>query len=81
MYQSRPSDRRPPEAASTASDSVRARLEAVEHEQQLLRNTLVGLARDRGVSVGAACDECNRAYLLVSQGCMYCPACGYSRAI
>ncbi|SFC48554.1 hypothetical protein SAMN05444422_10940 [Halobiforma haloterrestris] len=81
MYQSRPTGKRQSDGQPRPNRSLRRRVEAVEHNQRLLRNTLSGLARERGVSVGCECSRCNRAYLLVAKHVMYCPSCGYDRGL
>ncbi|ELY63674.1 hypothetical protein [Natronobacterium gregoryi] len=81
MYQSRPSRKRPGRSLSPTEHSLRRRLDTLEREQQLLRNTLSGVAQEQGVSVAGECGKCNRSYLLISQGRMHCPTCGYGRSI
>lgn len=57
------------------------RLERVESRVALLETTLRGVARETGVSIGCPCDRCDRSYLLVSDGLMRCPSCGYRQSI
>ncbi|MFC6717779.1 hypothetical protein ACFQGT_09075 [Natrialbaceae archaeon GCM10025810] len=57
-------------------EGLQKRIEAVEHRQVLLRNALDGLARTSGVSVGCPCSHCDRSYVLIEAGMMYCPTCG-----
>lgn len=61
---------------ATELEGLRRRTAAVEHQQLLLRNTLDGLARESNVSVGCPCTSCDRSYVLIKSGMMYCPACG-----
>ncbi|EMA41839.1 hypothetical protein C446_05970 [Halobiforma nitratireducens JCM 10879] len=61
--------------------TLRRRVDAIEREQLLLRNTVSGLARDRGLSIGCECSKCNRAYTLVGKTRLFCPACGYERGL
>ncbi|MFC7231979.1 hypothetical protein ACFQMM_12230 [Saliphagus sp. GCM10025308] len=58
-----------------------ARLEATERRQRLLEGTVSGLARELGASIAGSCGRCERSYLLVHSDALYCPACGYKRAL
>ncbi|WP_436343777.1 hypothetical protein [Natronorubrum sp. FCH18a] len=60
---------------------VTARLERVESRLPLLENTVRAIARQAGVSVGCPCTRCERSYLLVADGMMTCPTCGYQQSI
>lgn len=62
-------------------ETLERRLARLEHEQELLRNTLCGLARETDVTVGGICSDCDRAYVLVERGMMHCPKCRTQRAI
>ncbi|USZ71035.1 hypothetical protein [Natronosalvus halobius] len=62
-------------------EAVLARLEATERRQQLLEGTVSGLARELGASIAGSCGRCERSYLLVRSDALYCPACGYRRAL
>ena len=57
------------------------RLEETDRRVLLLHNTLRGVAREAGVSIGCPCDRCERSYLLVSDGLLVCPQCGYQQSI
>ncbi|ELY46196.1 hypothetical protein C496_01476 [Natronorubrum tibetense GA33] len=60
---------------------VTARLERIETRLPLLENTLRAVAREAGVSIGCPCDRCERSYLLIANGMMTCPTCGYQQSI
>ena len=67
---------------TTAQLAVLAdRLKATEQRQQHLQNTLAGLAREVGVSVGCVCGHCDESHTLIKDGTMYCPRCGYRRSV
>lgn len=67
---------KPPERSSqNRSRSLRERVDALERDQQLLENTLCGLARRSGLTVVGPCSHCDRAYVLASHGIASCPAC------
>lgn len=56
------------------------RLAAAERELAQLRNTLDGVARERGTSVTVPC-RCGRSLLLYRSGMLSCPSCGYRRPV
>ncbi|WP_440771226.1 hypothetical protein [Natronorubrum sp. DTA28] len=72
-----------PRLGRTASErrDVTARLERIETRLPLLENTLRAVARQAGVSIGSPCGHCERSYLLVANGMMTCPTCGYQQSI
>ncbi|WP_440764936.1 hypothetical protein [Natronorubrum sp. DTA7] len=72
-----------PRLERTASElrNVTARLERIETRLPLLENTLRAVARQAGVSIGCPCGHCERSYLLIADGMMTCPTCGYQQSI
>lgn len=60
--------------------TVTERLDRAESRLQLLDNTLHGVARTAGVSIGCPCNRCERSYLLVEDGMMTCPVCGFQQS-
>ncbi|UTF54372.1 hypothetical protein [Natronosalvus rutilus] len=62
-------------------EAVIARLEATERRQRLLEGTVSGLARELGASIAGSCGRCEQSYFLVRSDALYCPACGYRRAL
>ncbi|MFP9193287.1 hypothetical protein [Natronosalvus vescus] len=62
-------------------ETLRGRLEAAERRQKRLLNTVTGLARASGVSVGSPCNRCDRSHLLVTANAIHCPSCGYARSL
>lgn len=80
----RPTPTRRPNRRQTVTAELEAleqRLAKLEHEQALVRNTLCGLAREANVAVGGVCSDCDRAYVLIDRGMMYCPKCRTQRTI
>ena len=69
------------ERAETHLRAVSDRLERAESELAVLENTVRGVAREAGVSVGCQCDRCERSRLLISDGMMSCPTCGYRQTV
>ena len=62
-------------------EALEQRLASLEHDHELLRNTLCGLAREADVTVGGVCAKCDRAYVLIERGMMHCPKCRTQRSI
>ncbi|WP_137291733.1 hypothetical protein [Natronorubrum halophilum] len=58
-----------------------ARLERTESRLVLLETTLHAVGRRTGVSIGSPCDYCERSHLLIADGMMRCPNCGYQQSI
>jgi len=54
---------------------LKRRVSKTEAEQQRLRNTIHGLAREMDVTVGCSCPHCEKSYMIVRNGLMYCPSC------
>lgn len=69
------------ERSESRLEDVTARLERAESRLLLLENTLHGVARRTGASIGSPCDHCDRSLLFVIDGMMTCPACGYQQSI
>ncbi|ELY57460.1 hypothetical protein C493_08241 [Natronolimnohabitans innermongolicus JCM 12255] len=61
--------------------NVAARVERTESRLALLENTLRGIARETGVAIGCPCDRCDRSYVLIADGMMTCPVCGYRQSL
>lgn len=81
MTRSTPPQRAPrPRTVAAEIENLERRLAAIEDEQYLLRNTLCGLARENGITVGGVCSDCNRSYVLIERGMLYCPKCRTQRA-
>ncbi len=59
-------------------ERIVARLETAEQRLVQVQNTLDGVAREAGVSIGCPCSRCDRSYLLVKGGALSCPLCGYT---
>lgn len=57
------------------------RLDAVERQQRQLKRAIDAVARQSGVSIGCPCTRCEQSYLLVADGRLSCPACGYSESL
>ncbi|MFP8957394.1 hypothetical protein ACLI4Y_11735 [Natrialbaceae archaeon A-CW3] len=74
-------DRKRLQATQRDLEALRTRLEATERRQQRLLNTVAGLARASGVSVGSPCNRCDRSHLLVTTNAIHCPSCGYARPL
>ncbi|ELY42548.1 hypothetical protein [Natronorubrum sulfidifaciens] len=60
---------------------VTDRLDRTESQLQLLERTVHAVARQSDLSIGGPCDRCERSCLLITDGMMHCPACGYQRSI
>ncbi|THE63310.1 hypothetical protein D8Y22_18570 [Salinadaptatus halalkaliphilus] len=71
--QQRPADR--------PLEQLNSRLEATEHQLRRLHNTLQGIARESDITIGCPCDRCDRSYLLVADGKLICPHCGYQQSM
>ncbi|QLG48336.1 hypothetical protein [Natrinema halophilum] len=61
--------------------ALNERLEAMEQRHCLLRRTVEALGRENGVSVGSPCSHCEKSYMLIKNGHMYCPHCGHRRTM
>ena len=61
--------------AAAGLERLQRRVAKTEAEQRRLRNTITGLARETDVSIGCSCPHCDRSYMLVRDGVMYCPSC------
>jgi len=69
------SSSRPPQRGEVVD-----RLDEQEREIERLKNTLRGITHKLdGVSMSGRCCHCNRAYVIISHGEVYCPACGSRR--
>ncbi|WP_312910939.1 hypothetical protein [Natronosalvus caseinilyticus] len=77
----KPAGRSPARRTDQRLEAVLARLDATERRQRLLEGTVSGLAREQGASIAGSCGRCERSYLLVRSDALYCPACGYRRAL
>lgn len=63
--------------ASTQLDQITERLEKHEQRLERLQFTLRAVVRETSdVSISGPCGQCNRCYLLLKNGMMYCPQCG-----
>lgn len=63
-------------------DEIAARLDRQEAEIERLRNTLKGVTRAAGdLSVSSRCENCDRCYVLVEDGRLYCPTCRDGRTL
>ncbi|QFU83668.1 hypothetical protein [Natronorubrum aibiense] len=69
------------ERAESQLRDVTDRLERTESKLQLLERTLHAVARQSNVSIGGPCDRCERSCLLIADGMMQCPSCGFRRSI
>lgn len=69
------------ERAESQLQEMTARLDQVESRLQLLDRTVHAVARQSGISVGGPCNRCERSCLLIADGMMQCPTCGYQRSI
>lgn len=56
-------------------ESLHRRLSRIQEDQELLRNTLSGLARESDISIGSPCPKCGQSYMLIKKGLMSCPSC------
>lgn len=70
-------DRRSQKSLRVQLEELTERQEELEHDHLLLRNTLKTIARKNGISVGGPCSQCDRALLVVQDGVLSCPHCGY----
>lgn len=75
------SESRRDRALSAQLTALEGRLEATERQQRLLRTTIGGLAREVGCSLGCQCNRCDESYMLVREGTMHCPHCGYRESL
>lgn len=67
---------------STRLEDLEARLDATERRLRQVENTLSYVGRQAaGLTVGSACRRCERSLLIVEDGEMHCPACGYRRLL
>lgn len=63
-------------------ERLRERLADTERHVVQLRNTLAGVARETSdLTVAHPCTHCERCYVLVRDGQLFCPACGYGRSV
>lgn len=62
-------------AITAQLEYLRRQMEQTQAEQQRLRNTLSGLARESDVSLSCVCSDCEEAYMLIKDGLMSCPSC------
>ncbi|SIR87586.1 hypothetical protein [Natronorubrum thiooxidans] len=69
------------EQAESQLRDVVARLDQTESTLQLLERTVHAVARQSDVSIGGPCNRCEQSYLLIVDGIMQCPTCGYRRSI
>lgn len=69
------------ERAESQLRDVTARLDRTESKLQLLERTVHAVARQSDVSIGGPCDRCEQSCLLIVDGMMQCPTCGYRRSI
>lgn len=82
MYRVPPeSERGRQRALAKRLETLADRLERTDRRQCQLANALKGLARESNVSIGCACSRCERSYLLIKKGTMYCPQCGFRRSL
>ncbi|MWV40640.1 hypothetical protein GRS80_12985 [Natrialba sp. INN-245] len=73
--------RRRTHGSATRLECVERRLEAAEIRLERLQNTLDGLARSSGVSIGCPCNRCGRSYVLIEGGRIRCPECRFSQSV
>ncbi|MDJ1432889.1 hypothetical protein [Halostagnicola sp. A-GB9-2] len=62
-------------------EQVTERLEATERRLTQLQNTVRAVAREADVTVSGPCGRCGRVNLLVTDGTLHCPMCGYRRSL
>ncbi|ADD04236.1 uncharacterized protein Nmag_0651 [Natrialba magadii ATCC 43099] len=66
----------------TESEAEESAFVTVPRQQLVqLQNALVGVAHAANISIGAPCTHCERSYMLVSDGLLSCPHCGYRRSL
>ncbi|RQG96095.1 hypothetical protein EA472_20995 [Natrarchaeobius oligotrophus] len=58
-----------------SNENLRNRVDELERTQRRLEHTVRGLAREMEASVGCLCPRCDEAYMIQTDGVMYCPAC------
>ena len=63
------------QSMSTEIESLQEQLSKIQEEQNLLRNTLFGLACVSDISIGTVCPNCGKSYMLTKRGLMSCPSC------
>ncbi|KMT45833.1 hypothetical protein EL22_27035 [Halostagnicola sp. A56] len=68
-------------ALSAELEQMTARLEATERRLGRLQNTVNAVAREAGVSMDGPCGHCGRSHLIVADGTLRCPSCGYRRSL
>lgn len=78
VSQPRPRRERPIAAQLAA---LNERLEVAERQHRQLRNTVSALGRELGATVGSPCVHCEESYLLIKDGSMSCPRCGYRESL
>lgn len=62
-------------------EEVDNRLAAMERRVTQLENTLKAVARSRKpVGIGHPCNRCGRSRLLMADGMIRCPVCGFTRS-
>ncbi|MXV61262.1 hypothetical protein GS429_04125 [Natronorubrum sp. JWXQ-INN-674] len=69
------------ERAESQLGDLTERLERTEYRLLLLDTTLQAVARRTSVSIGCACDHCDRSYLLITDGMLVCPNCNSRQSI
>lgn len=82
MTRSSPTPNQPRRQTLAAEiELLQRRVAATEHTQDLLRNTVVALARESGQTVGSPCSRCDQSYVLITDGMLYCPTCRDRRTL
>lgn len=66
---------------SAELEQVTARLDTTERQLRVLQNTIRAVAREADVSVDGPCGHCGRSHLLITDGMLHCPSCGYRRTL
>ncbi|WP_247003529.1 hypothetical protein [Halosolutus gelatinilyticus] len=69
------------QVTATQLATLADRLETIERQHQQLRRTIEAVGRETGVGIGSPCARCQRSYLLIKDGGMHCPVCGYQETL
>ena len=65
-----------------SNTELATRLEALGRRVDQLERTLAAVTRDAtGAAVAGPCTSCQRSLLLLREGQLECPCCGYSRSM